>query len=194
MATLSIKSNTQHPNKYNAEARDRDDVDKIITRITKHTPAAPYILSVPSDPPYRVASSQRDNWRKDTSFAHDEEYLQYQTFLWTDTSDTLLELRSTEEVESARGNISDKTHEAAASGRGTPLHSQVLKKKISLGAYASKTKSQSQTATPDRHAQSPLSSVKHGLASQRVMQPVDNGRSDVSDRLNGRALQVKEYV
>lgn len=164
--------------KHNPESQDVEQLDTILVRMSKHTPSKPYILSVPSEPPYRIPSSQIGNWRRDTPFEAGEEYLQYQTFLWRDTSDSLLELRSVDEVELMHNKPLHKTEEHRVNGKSTPLQSLVAKKKIKLDAYTSKTKANTQTSTPINGNDSPLTS-KPGVRvdQQKASELADEGKS-----------------
>ena len=176
--------------KHNPESHDVEQLETILMRMSKHTPSKPYILSVPSDPPYRIPSSQIGNWRKDTPFEAGEEYLQYQTFLWRDTSDSLLELRSLDEVELMHNKPLHKVEDQRVSGKSTPLHNLVVKKKIKLDAYTNKTKANAQTSTPVRGSDSPMTS-KHDVKvdQQKASEAVKDGK--ISSKLAQELAQGK---
>jgi hypothetical protein len=105
--------------------------------LTKH----PYLLSIPTDVPYRHSSRFVNTWHLGTPFAGEEEQLQYMSFLphqeeesdllmaegeWADESGNILQ----------EGNSPQDTH---FSGANTPTAAQ--RKKITLHDYKSKAKS-----------------------------------------------------
>ncbi|KAB8342904.1 hypothetical protein FH972_022501 [Carpinus fangiana] len=109
------------------------ELDRIIERMRQHIPDLPYYLTVPSDYPYRILNpALQDQWRQDTWFEPQEEYLQYSTFVWRDSATSLFRLYPFPEEEipqPAKPRV-----EAAPSPSGGP------KKKMTLAAYKNKSK------------------------------------------------------
>ncbi|EGD96233.1 hypothetical protein TESG_03685 [Trichophyton tonsurans CBS 112818] len=69
------------------------DVDRKLKQLSRDVlPAHPYILSVPTEKPYRLGSRFVSNWAvgENTLFSPEEEQLQYMTFLPHQGEDTLL--------------------------------------------------------------------------------------------------------
>ena len=105
-------------------------------------PRHPYLISVPSDVPYRHSSRFIPTWYIGTPFEQREEQLQYLSFLphqgdhegllrvvggWSDDQGSFLE------EEPSPGTVYN-------SGRNTPLEQPTSKKKISLKDYKTKDK------------------------------------------------------
>ncbi|KAH7371943.1 hypothetical protein BKA66DRAFT_572512 [Pyrenochaeta sp. MPI-SDFR-AT-0127] len=126
-------------------------LDSIIKRIKAVVPRAPYILSTPSMNPYRYHSQQEANaWMVGRLWRHDEEHMQYRTYLYREPCQDCFELQAGEDDEPEPEH--PKTQ---ASSTGT-------KKKMNLSAF--KVKQANGTATPGTKTTSPnLGPTKHTL-------------------------------
>lgn len=100
----------------------------------------PYLLSVPTDVPYRHSSRVVNNWHLGTPFAQDEEYLQYMSFLpHQDDEEELLWVQGGWSDE--KGNVitpEESPRPLQSTGCNTP--SDPYRKKISLKDYKRKDK------------------------------------------------------
>ncbi|KAI9759388.1 MAG: hypothetical protein M4579_002377 [Chaenotheca gracillima] len=132
-----LATSTALPKPTTASADVKDDPDRVDERLqflTRHIlPTSPYLLSVPTKSPYRVAPHQQDNWRVGVPFAADEEELQYMSFLPRDRDDGLLVARANWETNGAMEGAAD-----GQSGTATPVNGNL--KKISLSTYKNKKK------------------------------------------------------
>lgn len=104
-------------------------------------PKQPYLLSVPSDVPYRHSSRFVNTWHVGTPFGRREEQLQYLSFLpHQDEEEELLRVEGgwwDDAGPNIRDNLSPKT--GPNSGNNTPVDSS-QRKKISLKDYKTKDK------------------------------------------------------
>ncbi|KAK2880090.1 hypothetical protein FQN49_000568 [Arthroderma sp. PD_2] len=124
-----------------------NDIDRKFKQLTDDVlPNHPYILSVPTDTPYRLGSRFVSNWAvgENTLFSPEEEQLQYMTFLPHQGDDTLLV--SVGGWSDDKGNIvqeEDQRPSSSANMAGTLTGSQQdalakRKKKITLSDYKKK--------------------------------------------------------
>lgn len=131
-ATPHNTPSARHGDLSNTDARLKHISDKIL-------PKSPYLLTVPSDRPYRPTPQQLSEWHKGSPFAPDEAPLQYLSFLSRDSDDTLFRVvggwdnEKGEMMDSATVQVS-----GARSGTSTPQPGGGAKKKISLSDYKSK--------------------------------------------------------
>lgn len=105
--------------------------------LTKH----PYLLSIPTDVPYRHSSRFVNTWHLGTPFAGEEEQLQYMSFLPHQEEESDLLMAEGEWADES-GNIlqeGSSPRDTQFSGANTPTASQ--RKKITLHDYKSKAKS-----------------------------------------------------
>lgn len=111
-------------------------------------PRQPYLLSVPSDVPYRHSSRFINTWYEGTPFDRTEEQVQYVSFLpHLGDHESLLKVEggwADDQGNPVEEELSPKT--VPASGRNTPLETG-HRKKISLKDYKTKGKSPS-NSTP----------------------------------------------
>lgn len=127
------------PRKLSQQVQDLDDKLRHLsdTILPKH----PYLLSIPSDVPYRPSSRFVNTWHMGTPFVREEEQLQYMSFLpYQDEETSLVKAEGGWSDES--GNIMPEESsppEAQKSGGDTPL-SNAQRKKITLHDYKNKTK------------------------------------------------------
>ena len=129
---------------------DLDELDRSFKRIKTVVPPNPYILSTPSMDPYRYHSQQEANaWMLGHLWKHNEEHLQYRTYLYREPCQDCFELQAGEddepEPERPRSQISQASNTT----------SQGPKKKISLSAYKSKQINGTITPTPSSKLASP---------------------------------------
>jgi len=105
--------------------------------LTKH----PYLLSIPTDVPYRHSSRFVNTWHLGTPFAGEEEQLQYMSFLPHQEEESDLLMAEGEWADES-GNIlqeGSSPRDTHFSGANTPTAAQ--RKKITLHDYKSKAKS-----------------------------------------------------
>jgi len=95
---------------------------------------SPYVLTVPSDRPFRVNDYLAEAWIRGTPFSLDEAELQYVTF-FGDWGDSLL--KPVGPINGSRGGLPTPGHEP--SGRSATSTPKVAPKKITLGEYKRKT-------------------------------------------------------
>jgi hypothetical protein len=129
---------------------DFDELDRSFKRIKTVVPPNPYILSTPSMDPYRYHSQQEANaWMLGHLWKHNEEHLQYRTYLYREPCQDCFELQAGEddepEPERPRSQISQASNTT----------SQGPKKKISLSAYKSKQANGTITPAPSSKLASP---------------------------------------
>jgi len=126
---------------------DQDDLaelDRVFKRIKRAAPRAPYILSAPSLDPYRYHSQQEANaWMMGRLFRHDEEHLQYRTFVYREPCQDCLELQAGEDDDPEPERPSSRASNAG----------QVAKKKLNLSAF--KVRQANGTPTPGSKKASP---------------------------------------
>jgi hypothetical protein len=128
-------------------------------------PASPYLLTVPTDIPFRLGSRFVNNWAvgKKGPFAVEEQQLQYMTFLMHDDPDSLLV--AVGDWSDNNGGIMAKTGDkpsnvSGATNTPTTTTNGVTKKKISLSDYKTKAEKGSARNTPDRPQQPPKDDIK----------------------------------
>ncbi|MCJ1356126.1 MAG: hypothetical protein MMC33_006120 [Icmadophila ericetorum] len=113
------------------DARLKHISDTIISK-------SPYILSVPTDQPFQLHHSQRNDWRRGvprTAFDANEESLQYLSFLPRDFSEDVI--KATSGWDNEKGEMietNSRNAQGRKSGTSTPQSGQAPKK-ISLAAY-----------------------------------------------------------
>ncbi|KAF3000858.1 hypothetical protein E8E13_007346 [Curvularia kusanoi] len=134
--------------------KDQDDLeqlDRLFKRIKSVVPPNPYILSTPSMDPYRYKTQQEANaWMHGHLWKHNEEHLQYRTYLYREPCQDCFELQAGEdEPEPERERPRSQTSQASNTT------SQGPKKKISLSAYKSKQANGVIASTPGSKLASP---------------------------------------
>lgn len=133
-------------------------------------PASPYLLTVPTDIPFRLGSRFVNNWAvgKKGPFAAEEQQLQYMTFLMHHDPDSLLV--AVGDWSDKNGGIMAKTGDKPSNVSGaanTPTTNGVVKKKISLSDYKTKAEKGSARNTPDN----PQQPLKDGIRQDRPKAP-----------------------
>ena len=183
----------KHYSREEVEASTKK-LDERVDRLTHSTlPKQPYIVSVPSDVPYRHSRSFVNTWYVGTPFDRHEEQLQYMSFLphqdleeealikvvggWADDQGNLLE----EETSS---------HTNFDSGRNTPLD-QSNRKKITLKDYKKDKKpaDQEYSHTPDH-----LSTQTRVPGSQGVVQKSQEHRTSPGNQKAAAPMEVAQDV
>ncbi|KAL4958810.1 uncharacterized protein BDV14DRAFT_25287 [Aspergillus stella-maris] len=198
---------------------EKNIIDQRLKRLREEVhPFYPFLLTVPTDVPFRLGNRFVNNWAvsNEGPFTQEEQQLQYMTFLTHDESDSLLV---------AVGDWSDATGSVMADSRSRPQSatstpsSNSNKKKISLHDYKNKRKngtspphlgrdtSSHQSASNlhvpyDNHASKPLpASDKHQKLPRPHFPPSPSAHSDFDhvdrkrppERDHGRSgLQVKD--
>ena len=82
---------------------DLDELDRSFKRIKTVVPPNPYILSTPSMDPYRYHSQQEANaWMLGHLWKHNEEHLQYRTYLYREPCQDCFELQAGEMMSRSR--------------------------------------------------------------------------------------------
>ncbi|KAL4786680.1 hypothetical protein BJX76DRAFT_320434 [Aspergillus varians] len=173
---MSSRPTNNNPVKHLASTRGRltHSEQDLIDRRLKHLreevlPFYPFLLTVPTDVPFRLGNRFVNNWAvsDDGPFTPEEQQLQYMTFLTHDESDSLL---------IAVGDWSDATGSVMADPRSRPQSatstpsSGSTKKKISLHDYKNKRKNGT--------SPSPLSQEASGHQSVSTLHaPYDNHAS-----------------
>lgn len=119
---------------------DLQFTDDILRNLSKDIlPPQPFLISVPTDIPFRHPSRLEGVWRAGTPFNFDEEQLQYLSFHSHQEEDTLLQALGGWSDEN--GNIlreEAQKQEFFGSGTNTPSVGPQKRKKITLGEYTKK--------------------------------------------------------
>lgn len=137
------------------ESQDLNSLNKKLKRLTENVlPDSPYLLTVPTDVPFRLGSRFVSNWAvgEGRPFAPGEEHLQYMTFLSHQGEDSLLV--AVGGWSDGNGNVMEEDESklvSNASASSTPLSGGPPKKKISLNEYKNKSREATTTQTPVVH-------------------------------------------
>ena len=132
-------------------------------------PRAPYLISVPSDVPYRHGRQFVNEWHRATPFTGEEEALQYMSFLTYDSFENSL-LKAEGAWADDHGNLirDNSSHHSRASTVHSP-HAGAQRKKITLKDYQSKTRTSTASDKPRTMSLSELSDSQPGEV-QKVRQ------------------------
>ncbi|KIW92466.1 uncharacterized protein Z519_06313 [Cladophialophora bantiana CBS 173.52] len=167
--------------------RGKQSVSRIVTQLDERfnhlhatiLPLQPYLLSVPSDVPYRHSSRFVNTWYEGTPFDRKEEQLQYLSFLpHSGEHEALLKVEGGWADDHGNPIAEEELSPKAlpASGRHTPADPS-NRKKISLKDYRTKAKSPPQAApesqppkTVETLADGPLSLEETKLGSQSLLE------------------------
>lgn len=117
---------------------DKGSIDQRLKRLKEEVlPFYPFLLTVPTDVPFRLGSRFVNNWAvgADGPFAPEEQQLQYMTFLTHHEGDSLLV--AVGDWSDETGNIMGDQRSAPKSTASTPTGGSI-KKKISLSDYKRK--------------------------------------------------------
>ncbi|EEP78339.1 predicted protein [Uncinocarpus reesii 1704] len=139
------------PSKKRSHSEYLRDTNSRFKRLTEDVfPHHPYLLTAPSDKPFRLGSRSVTNWAvgKGCLFAPEEEQLQYMTFLSRQTEDTLLV--AVGGWSDRNGNIieEDEPSRTGLKMSSNPPQKGQQKKKISFNDYKKKALEGSVPATP----------------------------------------------
>ncbi|KAI1615307.1 hypothetical protein EDD36DRAFT_380339 [Exophiala viscosa] len=165
-------------------------------------PRQPYLLSVPSDVPYRHSSRFINTWYEGTPFDKNEEQLQYLSFLpHLGEHESLLKVEGGWADEQGNRILEEEPspRTVPASGRNTPADTG-NRKKISLKDY--KTKGKSPPVTTPRLQQLQISKESQPLVTitEKESSTNPNGSQTQQDKdtarrtLNGRVAEHKLEV
>ncbi|KAE8378739.1 hypothetical protein BDV26DRAFT_185541 [Aspergillus bertholletiae] len=131
--------NTKLPSER-AYTSEQHPIDRRLKRLKEDVlPLYPFLLTVPTDVPFRLGSRFVNNWAvgNDGPFAPEEHQLQYMTFLTHHEGDSLLV--AVGDWSDGAGNVMSDQQSGLQGATGTPWSGQV-KKKISLNDYRNKRK------------------------------------------------------
>lgn len=127
-----------------------EELDRIFKRTKTAVPRTPYVLSTPSMDPYRYHSQQEANaWMIGRLWEHNEEHMQYRTYLFREPCQDCFELVAGEDDEPEPERPKSQTPQASNTA------SQGPKKKISLSAYKNKQANGVVTPAPGSKLASP---------------------------------------
>ncbi|KAL9619350.1 MAG: hypothetical protein Q9160_006030 [Pyrenula sp. 1 TL-2023] len=181
MSTTKTISAYKKPTKLNS-SRERPDLrstDRILQNLSKDIlPPQPFLISVPTDRPFRQSSRLEGVWRAGTPFNFDEEQLQYLTFHSHQEEDTLLQALGGWSDES--GNIlreDEQKQNFLGSATSTPSRGPQKRKKITLGEYKKKGESQdgAQKKEESRPAAAKMAMAAVQAQSKELKRPDANG-------------------
>lgn len=176
-----------------------EQIDTTIKQLCAQViPPQPYLLSVPSDLPYRHSSRFISTWYVGTPFAAHEDELQYSTFLPHQGDDESL-LRVVGGWADEKGNLIEEESSpppTSLSGRNTPSE-QANRKKISLKDYKSKDKTRPGTPTQSSFVQNITNKVmksedQNAVAKKEVdRKPVKPGNRLVMKNEKGEGVKIE---
>ncbi|KAL9110895.1 MAG: hypothetical protein Q9227_004695 [Pyrenula ochraceoflavens] len=132
-----------------ATSRDLSSTDDLLKNLSQHIlPPDPFLISVPTDVPFRQSSALAHIWKKGTPFDFDEEQLQYLSFHSHLEEDTLLQAFGG--WSDNKGNIlkEDPNQDPPGSAKSTPVLEPQKKKKITLGQYKQKEQVKERSEQP----------------------------------------------
>ncbi|KAK4938371.1 hypothetical protein LTR10_021170 [Elasticomyces elasticus] len=194
--TLKVSKSKEHSTKTIPQVNER-----LAHLWESILPRQPYLLSVPSDVPYRHSSRFINTWYEGTPFDEDEEQLQYLSFLpHLGEHESLLKVEGGWADE--QGNriqeeeLSQRT--VPASGRNTPADTG-NRKKISLKDYKTKGKSPPVT-TPRLQASQIAKEAQPAAVSEKKSSTNPNDAQAQEDKdtaqrkLNGRVSEHQLQV
>ncbi|RAL10777.1 uncharacterized protein BO97DRAFT_348700 [Aspergillus homomorphus CBS 101889] len=148
---------------------DQDSVDRRLKRLRDQVlPLYPFLLTVPTDVPFRLGGRFVNNWAvsDDGPFTPEEQQLQYMTFLTHHDGDSLL--AAVGDWSDGAGNVMSDQHSAPQSAASTPCYGS-LKKKISLNDYKNRRKPGAPSDSPvNRQASSQSSTAQAPNGSQPI--------------------------
>ncbi|KAL4898431.1 hypothetical protein BDV59DRAFT_166846 [Aspergillus ambiguus] len=141
----------------------QDPIDQRLKRLRDDVlPAYPFLLTVPTDVPFRLGNRFVNNWAvgDDGPFTPEEHQLQYMTFLTHDEGDSLLV--AVGDWSDGTGSVMPDQRSAPPSAASTPS-SASLKKKISLNDYKNKRKTGASASPAGPDTTAPGSSANHSF-------------------------------
>ncbi|KKK13618.1 hypothetical protein P175DRAFT_0509445 [Aspergillus ochraceoroseus IBT 24754] len=178
---------TPKPTSRRPSQPEQDPIDRRLKRLREEVlPLYPFLLTVPTDVPFRLGNRFVNNWAvsNDGPFAPEEQQLQYMTFLTHEEGDSLLV---------AVGDWSDGTGSVMADPRSRPQSaastpsSNSIKKKISLNDYKNKRKNGAPTSPLSQETVGQSGSTTHNSHdNQRISKP--SSMNDSHHKLPQKAL------
>ncbi|ODM23598.1 hypothetical protein SI65_01187 [Aspergillus cristatus] len=144
-------------------APDQESIDQQLKYLKDEVlPFYPFLLTIPSDVPFRVGNHFINNWAvgDDGPFTLEEQQLQYMTFLTHHEGDSLLV--AVGDWSDGTGSIMPDQRSRPQSVASTPS-SGPAKKKISLTDYKNKWKSGASASPVAQEARSQSASASHAL-------------------------------
>lgn len=179
----SAETNTISPraSPSNADPETLDHLDQRLNRLSDDVlPRHPYLLTLPTNAPFRLGPRSASHWAVGSNrpFAHEEQELQYVTFLTHHNTDSLL---------LAVGDWSDETgrmmtDRSTAPSTTEPARETVAKKKISLNDYKNqKTTSPATSHTIHEPAARDPTKLAMREDSRRAPKPDPVKKSDKSE-------------
>lgn len=134
----------------NDDQNELEELDRCLKRIRTVVPPNPYILSTPSLDPYQYHSKQEAYaWMLGHLWKHNEEHMQYRTYLYREPCQDCFELQAGEDDEPEPERPRSQASQASNTANQGP------KKKISLSAYKNKQANGVITPTPGSKLASP---------------------------------------
>jgi len=122
-----------------AELEQLEQLNSRLRNISeKIIPASPYILTVPEAPKFTLSPQHAADFSRGTPFAHNEEQLQYISFLNRDFDHGCLRAFGGWDNEKGELMASSPSGQFAKSGTTTPKQGQTAGKKMSLADYKNK--------------------------------------------------------
>jgi len=191
-----------------------EELDRLFKRTKTVVPPTPYVLSTPSLDPYRYHSQQEANaWLIGHLWKHNEEHMQYRTYLFREPCQDCFSLVAGEDDEPEPEGPKPQASQASQASNAA---SQGSKKKISLSAYKNKQANGVITPTPgsklaspslpptkpptahtngvkqtDRQSAPALKSLENKTHKQYVSRTVRRGRANIVQTFNRRPRQAQ---
>lgn len=193
MSTTKTISVYKKPTKLNSststERADLRSTDQILQNLSKDIlPPQPFLISVPTDRPFRQSSRLEGVWRAGTPFNLDEEQLQYLTFHSHQEEDNLLQALGGWSDES--GNIlreDEQKQDSAGSAISTPSIGPQKRKKITLGEYKKKGENKEGAQKEDSRP----AAAKVAMAAVQA-QSKELKRPDVSGAVHSKKRSIED--
>ncbi|KAE8416937.1 hypothetical protein BDV36DRAFT_296662 [Aspergillus pseudocaelatus] len=169
-------------------------IDQRLKRLKEDVlPLYPFLLTVPTDVPFRLGSRFVNNWAvgNDGPFAPEEHQLQYMTFLTHHEGDSLLV--AVGDWSDGTGNVMSDQQSGLQGAAGTPLSGPV-KKKISLNDYRNKRKTGASASPVGQEASSHHLSMDYVIDdSQRAPKvgPAGSNLQKSSDKITASRISIR---
>lgn len=143
------------------DQHDFDELDRAFKRIKTVVPRVPYVLSAPSLNPYHYHSQQEANaWMMGHLWRHDEEHLQYRTYMYREPCQDCLELQAGEEEHPEPERPDPRTSNTASLPTKKKLNLAGFKVKQVNGTTTPASKKASTETSPTKPAQNQVNGVK----------------------------------
>ncbi|KAL1968760.1 hypothetical protein VTN77DRAFT_1586 [Rasamsonia byssochlamydoides] len=199
-STPPSHQNTQDSRSY-AKKSIISELDSLNLRLghlkDKILPASPYLLTVPTDVPFRLGNRFVNNWAvgKDGPFTPEEQQLQYMTFLMHHEADSLLV--AVGDWSDKGGNImaEDDSKPRSVESAANTSQNTSTKKKISLSDY--KTKAKGGTSSSSIASQEGKNGTRSSEEAVNNRQDISKSQSTdriVTERRHGYPLSEPEAI